>query len=600
MTDGGEGGGSPLVLEAAASDGGLATVRVCGAEPRRAAAASAACVAVLLVVVSSGGEAAPLGSRSRGAAASAAQYSQQCAAPYETLGSPSACCEAADDSSALWGSANPGSGALCEGDCDNDGECGAGLRCFQREYDTEIVPGCGAGGATSSSVWDYCYDPYADPSADPNDPSHSPGADGQQCFGDSWRAQNKQLRHARDGAGGAAASRLRRCDAGRGDGGPEGVTFTGVGGRRWYRFASSTGGLSYDSLPTQPTRALGVQTSQQRRPWQQSTGVCGGNVDATAWLSGWDPDATGAPPENYDVPGSLPGDGPQDFWKEHTVCFEGELPVAISSGRPPPPPGPGQVVGGLMTAGVLYELWTGIDGGMLTDLSSSSYFPRSPSQRELYSDDHTVESPTDIGSHLATRIRGYFKAPQDGCYTFHLSSDDDGELWMGGTGEEGEELVPTLVANVPGWTSSREWQKYPEQTTSPASLIAGRYYLLDAFAKENEGGDNLAVGVTLPDGTFLGPIPVSGYMYLDQALLRTAHTPVVPHASDGDGGEDGEGDGDDSSSAGGISLPSNYRPCLASVRVNVTRCDGFVLFQLPDSPSCDPTTMAYCTAPSVV
>eukprot|EP01045_Picozoa_sp_COSAG04_P037604 COSAG04_NODE_9684_length_841_cov_0.801887_2_plen_36_part_01 len=32
-------------------------------------------------------------------------------------------------------------------------------------------------------------------------------------------------------------------------------------------------------------------------------------------------------------------------------------------------------------------------------------------------------------------------------------------------------------------------------------MQAGRYYMLDAFAKEQHGGDNLAVGVTLPDNT---------------------------------------------------------------------------------------------------
>ena len=39
----------------------------------------------------------------------------------------------------------------CEGDCDSDSDCKAGLTCFQR--DTGSVPGC-SGVATTD--WDYC------------------------------------------------------------------------------------------------------------------------------------------------------------------------------------------------------------------------------------------------------------------------------------------------------------------------------------------------------------------------------------------------------------------------------------------------------------
>lgn len=46
----------------------------------------------------------------------------------------------------------------CIGECDNDGQCAAGLRCFQREKG-EAIPGCkGSGGGKN---WDYCYDPAA-------------------------------------------------------------------------------------------------------------------------------------------------------------------------------------------------------------------------------------------------------------------------------------------------------------------------------------------------------------------------------------------------------------------------------------------------------
>jgi hypothetical protein len=37
---------------------------------------------------------------------------------------------------------------------------------------------------------------------------------------------------------------------------------------------------------------------------------------------------------------------------------------------------------------------------------------------------------------------------------------------------------------------------------------------VQALAKEATGGDNLAVGARLPDGSALSPIPVEGYLFL--------------------------------------------------------------------------------------
>lgn len=42
----------------------------------------------------------------------------------------------------------------CQGDCDNDMECGPGLFCFQRDSNSP-VPGC-AGGSSDNSRTDYC------------------------------------------------------------------------------------------------------------------------------------------------------------------------------------------------------------------------------------------------------------------------------------------------------------------------------------------------------------------------------------------------------------------------------------------------------------
>ena len=54
---------------------------------------------------------------------------------------------------ALDSSRNGGTGyGMCEGDCDKDSDCDAGLKCFERDG-YESVPGCSGSGKKG---WDYC------------------------------------------------------------------------------------------------------------------------------------------------------------------------------------------------------------------------------------------------------------------------------------------------------------------------------------------------------------------------------------------------------------------------------------------------------------
>ena len=46
----------------------------------------------------------------------------------------------------------------CDGECDTDSQCAAGLKCFQRS-NGEAIPGCSGDGTAKD--WDYCHDPAA-------------------------------------------------------------------------------------------------------------------------------------------------------------------------------------------------------------------------------------------------------------------------------------------------------------------------------------------------------------------------------------------------------------------------------------------------------
>lgn len=55
--------------------------------------------------------------------------------------------------------------------------------------------------------------------------------------------------------------------------------------------------------------------------------------------------------------------------------------------------------------------------------------------------------------------------------------------------------------------------RYPDQQTSrEVTLQQGEYYFLESFMKEGSGGDDLSVGVRLPDGNF--ELPISSNLFL--------------------------------------------------------------------------------------
>merc|ERR1711981_1038230 len=63
-----------------------------------------------------------------------------------------------------WSAHSKGKLQRCQGDCDNDSHCAAGLKCFQRNGKT-AVPGCNAGGKGDTKDTDYCYKQTSSPNA---------------------------------------------------------------------------------------------------------------------------------------------------------------------------------------------------------------------------------------------------------------------------------------------------------------------------------------------------------------------------------------------------------------------------------------------------
>ncbi len=143
------------------------------------------------------------------------------------------------------------------------------------------------------------------------------------------------------------------------------------------------------------------------------------------------------------------------------------------------------------------QVWTGVSG------TSVSAIPLN-SQPNISDQLSSFEIPTNTMDNFGTRVRGYLCVPMSGTYRFWIASDDNGELWLS---SDANPVNKQRIAYVPGWTSSRQWDKFPEQRSGAINLVAGQLYYVEALQKEGGGGDNLAVGWELPNGVRERPIP---------------------------------------------------------------------------------------------
>ena len=155
----------------------------------------------------------------------------------------------------------------------------------------------------------------------------------------------------------------------------------------------------------------------------------------------------------------------------------------------------------ISTNGVLREVYTGIQGTAVSDLTNAPSFPQSPTTVQVLTN---FEAPTNVGDNYGQRLRAFITPPVTGNYTFWIASDDNGELFVS---SDDTPQNKQLVASVSVWTNPREWTKYPEQQSASIPLIGGQRYYIEALMKEGTGGDNLAVRWQLPDSTIEEPIP---------------------------------------------------------------------------------------------
>ncbi len=162
--------------------------------------------------------------------------------------------------------------------------------------------------------------------------------------------------------------------------------------------------------------------------------------------------------------------------------------------------------------GIRRDTWSGTPGVAVADLTGLATYPDSPTATETIT---SFEIPVNVADNFGSRVHGYLNPTVSGQYRFYLASDDNGELWLS---TDNDPANRQLIATVPTWSNSREWNKFPEQQSALITLEAGEVYFIEAMMKEQGGGDNLAVGWTLPGQSSIDVIPGSNLSVSDLSV----------------------------------------------------------------------------------
>ncbi len=219
------------------------------------------------------------------------------------------------------------------------------------------------------------------------------------------------------------------------------------------------------------------------------------------------------------------------------------------------------------TGTILREVWTNITGYVLTNLTSNSLYPASPSFRTSCTN---FDAPINWADNYGTKMSGYLYPPVAGNYTFYIAADDTAQLWLSSDQNPSNKV---LIAWVNGWTPPRSWTNYTSQTSSNITLEAGRRYYIEALQKEGGGSDNLSVAWTGPVGTetnvitggFISPIPTNKAPTIILAISTNLEDIATPISFDASGSHDPEGstisiswDFGDGDTASGLTASHSY------------------------------------------
>lgn len=158
------------------------------------------------------------------------------------------------------------------------------------------------------------------------------------------------------------------------------------------------------------------------------------------------------------------------------------------------------------TGHLTLELWDGIRGTGVSSLTGHADYPDNPTRTV----DTTIAEYWAEGSY-GLRLRGYLYPPRTGNYTFFMTSDDNGELWLSTDDTPGNKRK---IAEETEHSGLDNWPETPDESVSvPQMLRRGKRYYVEFLSKGGPASNSCQLGWQGPgiEGDEERPIP--GYRF---------------------------------------------------------------------------------------
>jgi hypothetical protein len=171
------------------------------------------------------------------------------------------------------------------------------------------------------------------------------------------------------------------------------------------------------------------------------------------------------------------------------------------------------------SGGLLREVWNGIGGYEVRDLTTHPSFAGKPSLSEVVPSAEVKDDHENYGE----RLRGYVVPPASGRYVFYLCADDKAELWLSNSADPAKKAK---IADVFAWVEHGVWDKYESQHSQPVVLEKGKPYYIEVLHKQAGGSGHVSVGWQLPDQQFERPLPGPRLATIDGSVPAGAASPL--------------------------------------------------------------------------